>query len=133
MLVSSHNDILQDFQELRMKFFQEIFRKRNKKICQDIPDGVTLQVDGVRLIFEIFEGFVPEPKVFIESLTYKLQESAKYSFHKHYIHIYRFIPPLLCQFFVLAFFFMLTGYFGQDDDYYFEREALNVHLPWRKI
>ena len=62
MLVSSHNDILQDFQELRMKFFQEIFRKLNKKICQDIPDGVTLQVDGVRLIFEIFESFVPESK-----------------------------------------------------------------------
>ena len=87
MLVSSHNDILQDFQELRMKFFQEIFRKLNKKIWQTISDGFTLQVDGVRLIFEIFESFVLEPKVFVESLTYKLQESAKYSFHKHYIHI----------------------------------------------
>ena len=63
MLVSSHNDILQDFQELRMKFFQEIFQKLNKKICQNISDGVTLQVDGVRLIFEIFESFVPESKV----------------------------------------------------------------------
>ena len=85
MLVSSHNDVLQDFQELRMKFFQEIFRKLNKKICQNIADGVTLQVDGVRLISKIFESFVSETKVFIESLTYKLQESAKYSFHKHYI------------------------------------------------
>ena len=63
MLVSSHNDILQDFQELWMKFFQEIFRKLNKKICLDIPDGVTLQVDGVRPIFEIFEIFAPESKV----------------------------------------------------------------------
>ena len=72
MLVSSHNDILQDFQELRMKFFQEILRTLNKKICQNIADGVTLQVDGFRLISEIFESFVTEPKVFIESLTYKL-------------------------------------------------------------
>ena len=61
MLVSSHNDVLQDFQELRMKFFQEIFWKLNKKICQTIADGVTLQVDGVRLISEIFESFVFYP------------------------------------------------------------------------
>ena len=63
MLVSSHNDVLQDFQELRMKFFQEIFRKLNKKNLSDISDGVTFQADGVRLIFEIFESFVPESKV----------------------------------------------------------------------
>ena len=67
MLVSSHNDVLQDFQELRMKFFQEIFLKLNKKICQTIADGVTLQVDGVRLIFLKFLkvlSFNPEPKSF---------------------------------------------------------------------
>ena len=30
-------------------------------------------------------------------------------------------------------FFRLTGYFGQEYDLHFGREALNVHFSWKKI
>ena len=85
MLVSSHNDILQDLQEIRIEFLQKIFRKLNMKNLSNHSWRRQALFSGIFWKFCLYSEII---KVFIKSLTYKLQESAKYSFHKHYILIY---------------------------------------------
>jgi hypothetical protein len=56
MLVSSHNDVLQEFQELRHEFFLEIFRKLNIRFLSEHSDGVRCKN------LKIFASFVFLPE-----------------------------------------------------------------------